>query len=146
MKNPAQQQQDQSLDLNDNPLPTPIRILRATAFGAIGLLLVLVTPIGADDILGKMQTTFGACGAAIAFVLMRLTEWRTSSSPTNRLALFLFLGSLAGSVIATVWFGGWSVSDGIAAGFGAGVVIGTMNSLGGMALRSALLSFSKSTP
>ncbi len=143
MKNPTAQQQDQSLDLNDNPLPAPIRILRATAFGTIGLLLVVVTPIGADNMLEKMQTTFGACGAVIAFVLMRLTKWRKSSLPTNRLALFLFLGSMAGTVASTVWFGGWSLFDSIATGLGSGVVLGIMNSLGGIALRSSLLSFSK---
>jgi hypothetical protein len=143
MKNTTPQQHDESLDLNGNPVPVPIRILRATAFGTIGVLLVLVTPIGADTTLQKMETTFGACGAVIAFVLMRLTQWRESSSPTNRLALFLFFGSIVGAVIAAVLFGGWSLSDSIAAGLGSGVGLGIMNSLGGIALRSALLSFSK---
>lgn len=128
---------------NTTPLPMPIRIFRAAAFGTIGMLLILMTPIGADTTLQKMQTTFGACGAVIAFVLMRLTQWRKSSSPTNRLALFLFFGSMAGTVIATVLLGGWSISDSIAAGLGSGIGIGIMNSLGGIALRSALLSFSK---
>lgn len=145
MKSTTPQQHDKSLDLNGNQLPAPIRILRATAYGTIGLFIVLMTFIGADTTLGTMQTTFSACGAFIAFLSMRLTQWRKSLSPTNRLALFLFLGSMTGTVIGTVLFGGWSLSDSIFAGLGSGSVLGLTNSLGGIALRASIQSFSKYT-
>ncbi len=143
MTNQTPQPNDEVLDLNGNPLPMPIRVLRATGFGMIGTLILLSGYFGADTTLAKFQVIFGAAGAGMAYAVMKVTQWRKSASPAVRLAWFVFFGSLIGTVIATALFGGQSVSDDIARGLGSGVFHGVMTSLGVNALRSAFLSLSK---
>ncbi len=134
---------DELLDLNGNPLPMPILVLRTIAFGVLGVFILLAFLLGADTTLQEMQTIFGMCGAVAALVISHVTHWRRHTSPAGRFAFAVFLGTLIGTVIATVLFGHWTVGDSIAVGLGAGMSQGVMLSLGAISLRAAVLPFVK---
>ncbi len=144
MATPDQLRPDEvSRDLNGSPLPMFVRALRAVGFGIIGMFILSAIFLGADSTLAKSQFILGIGGSSLAAMAMRFSEWRKAASPVTRFSLFSFLGALLGTVIATALFGGWSLSDAIAAGLGAGLINGILITLGAAALRTAALSFSK---
>ncbi len=144
MATPDQLRPDEvSRDLNVSPLPMFVRVLRAVGFGIIGMFILSAMFLGADSMLAKSQFILGIGGSSLAAMAMRFSEWCKAASPVSRFLLFSFLGALLGTVIATAVFGGWSLSDAIAAGLGAGLINGILITLGAVALRTAALSFSK---
>jgi len=132
---------DDSRDSNGNPLPGAIGVLRALGFGIIGTFILSAIFLGADSTLAKSQFILSVSGAGLAAIAMRFSQRRKAASPISRFSLFAFLGALLGTLIATVVFGGWSLSDAIAAGLGAGIINGILITLGFAALRAAALSF-----
>lgn len=137
---------ENSQDMNGNPLPMPIRVLRFLGFGAIGTFIFASIFLGADTQRGLAQASFGVMGGGIALMLMRYTRWLKSSTRTKRFAIFMFLGILVGTALGVVLFGRWSLSDSIAFGLGAGLSNGVLMTLGAVSIRTAILSFAKIGP
>ena len=132
----SKQSETQSLSMT-------IRVLRSLGYGIVGIFVLGAMLMGADTSLAKSQFFLGIGGACLAIITMRFTQWPKSTSPTKRFAFCSFFGAVLGTLIATVVFGGWSLSDGVAAGLGAGVINGILITIGATVLRTASLSFSK---